>query len=221
MKKIVKLLPIALALTLISSAAYAETVTGSKTATSTQLINVDKFINITHVDGSSVEEASAGFNADYSEITLDKAMTTTFKVVTNNPDEAIKLTATDLAGGGQVNAIYGTDANTLNLVFTNNGEGTRAAEATAVTNITGGSPAVASNANAIAFSLKPTITYDKASAGADPKPTKEADGVKYTLQNGIYTFTYTLGQTGLPNTFSTHDADGKYKATLTLSQVGT
>ena len=42
-------------------------------------------------------------------------MTTTFKVVTNNPDEAIKLTATALAGGGQVNAIYGTDANTLNL----------------------------------------------------------------------------------------------------------
>lgn len=215
--KIVKLLPVALALMLISPA-FAEVVAGSNTATSTQQITVPKFINITHVAGSSVEETSAGFNATYDEITLEKAMNTQFHVVTNNPDEAIKLTATCLAGGSQVNAVYGDDDQNLRLIFTNNGTGARAAEESAVTNIMA-TPAKAQNANAIAFVLTPTITPDSASGAADPTATKEEDGVKYKIVNGAYDFNYALAQTAVAETFSTHDTDGIYKATLTLSQV--
>lgn len=215
--KIVKLLPAALALMLISPA-FAEVVAGSNTATSTQQITVPKFINITHDTANSVEQCNAGFNATYDEITLDKAMNTKFHVVTNNPDEAIKLTATCLAGGNQVNAIYGADLNNLRLVFTNNGTDSRAATESAVTNIMG-TPAKAQNANAIAFAITAAITPDATSGATDPSPTKEADGVKYTLVNGAYDFNYSVATTAIADTFSTHDTDGIYKATLTLSQV--
>lgn len=219
MKKIVKLLPVAFALLLATQMSFAETVAKATDATSTQQITVPPFIQITHDKAASVEEASAGFNADYSEITLDKAMNTTFKVVTNNPDEVIKLTGTALAGGKQVNAIYGANAKELRLIFTNNGEDTRAAAESAITNIMG-TPAKADNANAIAFALTPIITPDSQSAAVAPlATTKEADGVRYKIQNGIYTFTYSLAQTAIADTFSTHDTDGTYKATLTLSQV--
>ena len=220
--KIVKLLPVALALMLISPA-FAEVVAGSNTATSTQIITVPKFINITH-DPASVESATAQFNGTYSVITLDNSMNTQFHVVTNNPDEAIKLTATCLAGKKQVNALYGDDAKNLRLIFTNNGKDKRAAEATAVTNIMG-TPAIDQNANAIAFTLTPTFAVDSTAGGTEPRATLEAGGegiqagVKYRITNGAYNFNYTVGTTAIANTFSTHDTDGTYKATLTLSQV--
>ena len=226
--KIVKLLPVALALMLISPAFAEEGVAASKTATATQVITVPKFINITH-DPASVESAKAQFNGTYSVITLDKSMNTQFHVVTNNPDEAIKLTATCLAGGAQVNALYGTNAQNLRLIFTNNGTdvgtASRAAEATAVENIMGKNPAIAQNANAIAFTLTPTFAVDPNSGGTAPTATLEAAGegtqagVKYRITNGAYNFNYTVGTTAMANTFSTHDTDGTYKATLTLSQV--
>ena len=221
--KIVKLLPVALALMLISPAFAEEGAAASKTATSTQIITVPKFINITH-DPASVESAGAQFNGTYSVITLDKSMNTQFHVVTNNPDEAIKLTATCLAGGNQVNALYGADAQNLRLIFTNNGTGARAAEASAVTNIMG-TPAIDQNANAIAFTLTPTFAVDSTSGGTTPTATLEAAGegiqagVKYRITNGAYNFNYTVGTTAMADTFSTHDTDGTYKATLTLSQV--
>ena len=222
--KIVKLLPVALALMLISPAFAEEGAAASKTATSTQIITVPKFINITH-DPASVESAGAQFNGTYSVITLDKSMNTQFHVVTNNPDEAIKLTATCLAGGNQVNALYGADAQNLRLIFTNNGTDKRAAEATAVTNIMGEKTAIAQNANAIAFTLTPTFAVDSTSGGTTPTATLEAGGegtqagVKYRINNGAYNFNYTVGTTAMADTFSTHDTDGTYKATLTLSQV--
>ena len=222
--KIVKLLPVALALMLISPAFAEEGAAASKTATSTQIITVPKFINITH-DPASVESAGAQFNGTYSVITLDKSMNTQFHVVTNNPDEAIKLTATCLAGGNQVNALYGADAQNLRLIFTNNGTDKRAAEATAVTNIMGEKTAIAQNANAIAFTLTPTFAVDSTSGGTTPTATLEAGGegiqagVKYRITNGAYNFNYTVGTTAMADTFSTHDTDGTYKATLTLSQV--
>ena len=225
--KIVKLLPVALALMLISPAFAEEGAAASKTATSTQIITVPKFINITH-DPASVESAGAQFNGTYNVITLDKSMNTQFHVVTNNPDEAIKLTATCLAGGNQVNALYGADAQNLRLIFTNSGTdvgtASRAAEATAVTNIMG-KPAIAQNANAIAFTLTPTFAVDSTSGGTTPTATLEAGGkgiqagVKYRITNGAYNFNYTVGTTAIANTFSTHDTDGEYRATLTLSQV--
>ena len=52
--KIVKLLPVALALMLISPAFAEEGAAASKTAAATQVITVPKFINITH-DPASVE----------------------------------------------------------------------------------------------------------------------------------------------------------------------
>lgn len=215
--KITKLLPLALALTL-AVPAFAEVATGDKSAQSELQINVPQFINITRNEGAMVEAAAAGFDADYANITLDKSLTASFHVVTNNPDEKVKLTATALAGGSQVNALYGNDGTELNIVFTNNGTGSRAATASAVTDIMT-APSKTGNANAIAFKLTPTITPKPDTGAAAPTPSKQSDHVEYPIVNGEYDFVYTVGTTALANTFSTHDTDGTYKATITLSQV--
>lgn len=216
MKKIAKLLPVALAL-MIAVPAFAETV-ASKTSDKTTLqINVPKFIYINHTSKADAESATASFDADYTILTLDKGMAATFSIVTNNPDEKVQLTATAKAGSTNVNALFGT-ATAPNIVFTNTGAGKRQATADAVTNIIT-SPAKTANANAFALAVQPATKAVADSGGVDPTPTKNGNAIEYPLVNGAYTFTYTFAQTALENTFSTHDADGQYQATITLSQV--
>ena len=132
MRKIVKLLPTALALMLISPAVFAA---ASDEATSTLNLTVPEFINITK-DNSSVETASATFDDNYTTITVAPALNAIFNVVNNQPDRAIYLSATAPTTGGATTALYGTDAESMNIVFTNN---SRQPADTAVQNITSGS----------------------------------------------------------------------------------
>ena len=85
MRKIVKLLPAALALMLMSPAVFAA---ASDEATSTLNLTVPEFINITK-DNSSVEKASATFDDNYTTITVTPALNAVFNVVNNQPDRAI------------------------------------------------------------------------------------------------------------------------------------
>ena len=80
-KKLTKLLPAALALMLMSTAAYAAP---SDEATSTLQITVPEFINITK-DGSSTETTSATFDDNYSTITLSPSLNAIFNVINNQP----------------------------------------------------------------------------------------------------------------------------------------
>ena len=215
MKKFTKFLPIAMALMLISPA-FATT---SESAQSTMTLTVPEFINITK--GSCVETATASFNDEYTTINLDKAMSGVYTVITNKPGDKVKISATALADGSETPALFGSDADNLKLVLTNIGSGKHAAKASAITNCKTGA-AIDQNANAICFKLTPVITPDATSGAKAPLSSTMGDddyGVTYTIDNGKYDFTYTLGQTAESKTFSTHDTDGTYKATLTLSQV--
>lgn len=215
MKKITKFLPLAMALLLVRPAMAADV---QSSDVSTMQLNVPEFINI-QKNATSIESASASFDPEYTEITLDKSMSGIFTVITNKPGDKVKLTATASAGGIQTPALFGEDGSNLKLVLTNIGEGKYAAEASAITNCKT-SPAVADNANAICFNLTPTITPDGASGAVAPlSVTQDDTGITYTIDNGKYGFSYVLGTEAVANTFSTHDTHGTYKATLTLSQV--
>lgn len=209
--KIHKLLPIAVALMMVSPA-FAST---SSSQSSTLELTVPKFINITK-DSTSVDSATASYNDDYTALTLDKSITQKFKIITNNPDEKVKLTATALEGGSDVNALYGT-ATAPVLVFTNTGSDARAAKSGAIAKAAAGDK-TADSANAIAFALTPTITPDTTSGAKTPTATKNDEDITYELTaNGIYSFQYVSAKTATG--FSTHDTDGTYKATIVLSQI--
>ena len=215
MKKITKFLPVALAL-MLTCPAFAAT---SDNAKSTMTLTVPEFINITK--GSCIETATASFNDEYTTIDLDNAMSGVYTVITNKPGDKVKISATAMADGAETPALFGSDADSLKLVLTNIGSGKHAATVSAITNCKTGA-AIDQNANAICFKLTPVITPDATSGAKAPLSSKIGDdgyGVTYTIDNGKYDFTYTLGQKAESKTFSTHDTDGTYKATLTLSQV--
>lgn len=216
MKKFTKFLPIAMALMLISPA-FAAT---SNNAQSTMTLTVPPFINITK-NADSKETATASFDDTYTTINLDQAMSGLYTVITNKPGDKVKISATALADGTETPALFGSDADNLKLVLTNIGTGKNAAKASAITNCKTGA-AFDQNANAICFKLTPVITPDATSGAKAPLSTTMGDddfGVTYVIDNGKYDFSYTLGQTAEAKTFSTHDTNGTYKATLTLSQV--
>lgn len=218
MKKIVKLLPVALAL-MIAVPAFAED-TASESATSTLNLTVDKFINITHSD-SSVETANATFNPSYTTITTDKALTAAFHVINNDPTRKIYLSATAPTSGGQTPALFASDAAGagLSIVLTNS---SRQPAASAVTNITGRSGvAKASNPDAIGFTITPTIAPKDGTGAEEPTVSYADNKVTYAIKNGEYDMSYALNTTAIGETFSTHDTDGTYQATVTLTTSGT
>ena len=214
--KFTKLLPAALALMLLGSAAYAAT----DNASSQLQITVPEFINITKESGS-VETTSATFDDSYTTITLSPTLNATFKVINNQPDRMVYLKGTaPTSGSGEVNALYGTDEQQMKLVFTNI---THQAEEAAVTNITSASgTAFADNANAIAFAISSSANFapDSSSGAQDVTGTFSDNTASYQISNGIYNPVYTIGTTAEANTFSTHDTNGTYQATLTLTTTG-
>ena len=215
--KMTKLLPLALTLAIAVPGVFAAT---SSDATSTMTLTVNEFINVTK-DNDCVETATASFNDDYTTITLDNAMSGKYTVITNKPNDKVKISATALADGAQTPALFGSSAEDLKLVLTNIGSGKYAAKASAITNCKTGA-SKADNANAICFKLTPAVTPDAASGAKAPLSSdvgEDGYGVTYTIDNGKYGFSYVLATTAETNTFSTHDTHGTYKATLTLSQV--
>lgn len=218
--KIKTLLPVALMAMLISPA-FAATATP---ATSELQISVPEYMSIKKVEGESsgtklATEASCG--SEYSTLSLNEDLVAKFKVTTNMRSTAVSLTATALTGDAGVStSALGGDAGSPIIVFTNNDS---KPDDTAVTNITTGtSTDVTSNPNAIAFNLVPVCTPNSSGAAAGSTvdtPTIANGGLKYKLKNGIYDVTCTISGQALANTFSTHDTNGVYKATLTLSQV--
>ena len=119
MKKIVKLLPVALAL-MIAVPAFAEDAAAKDTATSVLNLTVPKFINITN-PGSGKETTSATFDANYTTITTADNLTASFHVINNDPTRNIYLSATAPTSGGSAPALFAADAAGagLSIVLTN------------------------------------------------------------------------------------------------------
>ena len=210
--KFTKFIPLVLALTLAVPAFAAAT----DQATSEQTITVPEFINITKKAGA-VETAQASFSDTYDAITLDNALSVTFNVITNKPTDKVYLTATAKEDGGQVKCLGG-EVNALKIVFTNDSVA-NGSPSGAITNALGNSPTLATNADAIAFTLTPVVTNDPDSGmSAAPEGAIASNVVTYTFSKaGKCDFAYTSGTTAIGNTFDTHDTAGTYKATLTMS----
>lgn len=216
--KFTKFIPLVCAFALAAAPVFAD---GAQSATSTMVITMPTYMNITTEDSNLESEATP--TADYASFTLDPALAATFHVVTNHPGEHVYLTATTLADGNAVNALCAGTGSNYRLVFGKQAAVSNALYDTAtaaVQNITNGSPAVASNANAIAFEVTPTFDHSgAATADPDPEDITNAGVVAYDLDNGIYDMTYTLATSPVAATFSTHDTNGTYQAILKLSHT--
>lgn len=213
--KFTKFLPLALALAMLCPMSFAAT---KSEETSPLELTLDYFINITKENESLT--GTAAFNDDYTQITsITPQLVAGYQLITNTrEDKVITVKAESQTKGGSTPSLYQNGGN-LFIVLTN---GDNIPEATSVTNITGGTASYENNANAIAFALTESATADKSAQSAaidDPTYTFSANQLKYTLKNGIYHFLYTVGTTSIDNTFSTHDTNGKYRTTITITDA--
>lgn len=216
--KFTKILPIALALTLCTSAGvYAAG--GADAQSSSQAVyelTLQDYLRIATETNPSPSAVTYG--TEYSNANIDSALVGVFKVISNNRSQEFYLEGTcPTADSGTTKCLYGADGDCKNLkmVFTKTDE---PPAATAVTNITGGSPTTGENPDAIGFKL--TIEPNRLDGpDEDLQATWDSDKVKYTMNNGIETFTCTVSGMNEANTFSTHDTDGTYQATLTMTET--
>ena len=223
-KHFTKFLPLALAMVFATTgSAFAEYTPGTTASQADYEITVPEYLNI--IKTAELKESSnvTSFSADYTTINLDTAMQAAFTVYNNKPGTNIYLRGSAKADTGKaVPALGGTAADAIWLVFTNDD---RKPSASAITSaITASGTDAAANPNCIAFDIEvETGAVSGTAASAAPGAVIGADGgaksVVYTLQNGGYTFNYDFAQTAKTGTFSTHDTNGTYKATLYLTTV--
>ena len=218
MKKIVKLLPIAFALALVSPA-FAEnlapgTATGQTKTDSAELqLTLPPFIDITTQATNRASEVT--FQDDYSNLNITTPILAKFQVITNSQTgDAVLLTAT--AGNTAYNALRASSSNDFYLAFANT---EKVPDEASIISATSASPKSQDNPNAFAVKVNPKVEYIANTGATEKEPIYGTSNVKYPLSNGIYTFTYTLAQTALDSTFSTLDTNGIYKSTLTLTQT--
>ena len=228
--KISKLLPIALAFTLcFSSAVYAEgepTGAGdglgggadaSASATNIYSLTLPEYLKITNTKEAGT--STVDYGANYESATIDTALSGQFTVISNKVTKDIYLQGTSVTSGGTANSLYSVakDPSKMYLVFTN--EDHKPAN-TSVTNITGGSATTAGNPDAVAFAITASSSHDLFTTdGITPAWDDAKNQAKYTIKNGTSVFTFNVSGTNDTNTFSTHDTNGTYKATLTMTET--
>lgn len=213
--KIAKILPIALAFTVCG--AFANGADENPTSSVIYQLNLNDYLKISVDEASQTSETT--FGTDYGSINITTPLISTFTVITNAKERNLILKGT-CENSGSESAIKYVGEDSFNLVFTNNdNEPTD----TAVQDAKAGTPDVEKNANAIAFPV--TLEATRTSGPNLTVPIKATawdatnDGIKYTVQNGVITLKYTVSQDNVLNTFNTQDMSGKYKATLTLSDL--
>lgn len=216
--KITKLLPIVVALAICSTGtAFSATEGESSNATAEYQLNLAEYLKIT--TSTEPVPSNVSFSDGYVTAEIDNALVGGFTVISNKVSKDIYLQGSATTNGGAAGALYttGSDPSKLKLVFTNQ---SHQPANTAVTNITGGSPVLASNPDAIAFAITATSTHDNfPDDGITPSWDADKKQVKYTIKNGTSVFGYSISGTNEANTFDTHDTDGTYKATLTMTDA--
>lgn len=224
-KHFTKFLPIALAMVFAATgSAFAAYTPGTTASQADYSITVPSYLNIIKTSGLKESSNVTNFSADYTQINLDTQMKASFTVYNNTPDTHIYLRGSTESATGTVAAlgVPTDDTDNLWLVFANS---ERKPAASAITSALAESGAdVSANSNCIAFGVTATLgtvsgTAATAVADAEPGIDGGAKKVDYTLQNGGYTFDYAFDQTAKTGTFSTHDTNGTYKATLYLTTV--
>ena len=141
------------------------------------------------------------------------AMGATYKVVTNKPGKVFYIKAT--AQGATVCKAFNTDVNAIKVAFANS---TVPPTDEAIADVLKASPTAANSPNAFAVDL--TLGAITADAGVLPAPSMTNQELVYTVTNpGTFHIPFTMATTASGNTFSSHDAAGAYKATITITDV--
>ena len=222
--KFTKLVPIALALSLISPAFAADSATSTINLTMPASIDIAQDTATQVLAQTLTPDYVAG---DIGTLTAKAA----WNVTTNLNGDVIYLSAKARENSTQKAALYGTDSQ-LYIVFTNIGgnagePGAGAATGTIENIITAGAAAGGSTStDAIVFSLGEEIT--PSGAGTAPAKAAVADGSAaapagtkartYTLHNGTYNIVNAL-ESVYANSFDTYDTAGIYQAVITLSHT--
>ena len=211
--KFTKFIPLALALTIAVTPAFADpdpapTPQGTRSLDNLYVIDVPEYFNVTQTSATT-ESGHVTIGTDMSSLTMDNILGAQYRVVNNVPNKKFYIKA---EAGPNKQASF-------------NGEGTVIAFANTATDQIPEDAAIrsaadggekANNANAIAFTF--TTNQEKtegayaisAPAGADRKLT-------YTVQPGTYNVGFTMAQTATGTSFSSHDAAGQYKAKITIT----
>lgn len=224
MKKITKLLPVALALMLISPSFAVAATDGDHTQTSVYSFTVDPYLDIKKISETTTATVNT-IDDKYANFALSAAMGSTFKVYTNKADQKLYLHATageDITEA-EAPALYGTAA-ALKLIFANTSSGNGSVKATA-DDVKSVKTSPTASPNAFALALTPVFapaTDAPTTAAVTSSVLGASTGVvTYEMKNGIYDVSYTCGQSAVDSSFNTYDTHGIYKATLTLSNSET
>ena len=209
--KITKILPLALALSICSAFAADPAST-----TVNYTVTLDDYIKIT--TPNSALTATSTFADGYTGITITN-MAGVFDIISNAKERTMQLSAAKVDGVDPLYDVNFDNPNkkgTAKLVFAHT---TEIPDGDSITNITGGTPTVDENPNAIAFNVTIAHTYEHG-PGAIAGTWSKGNPITYTMNNGVSKLTYTIGGENVANTFNTQDQSGTYKATLTLTDVG-
>ena len=140
--------------------------------------------------------------------------------LSSNEESQIRISATAPVsdGTGSVNALFGTAANAMKIVFTKSDSTTTSS---AVTDASSSSPTASSNAKAIAFNFTATTPTIAVSSVTEDTPSVSVsdNALLYDFGSGIYTLPFSVNGASISNTFSNDDVGGNYKATLVIEKV--
>lgn len=198
---------------LLLSLLFGNVCFGATTFQQTLTTTVPASVNVTAINTAA---ATGTINASTGNSSSPSA---SFRLQTNGADtnytyvvQAKLLTS----GGAQTNA-YAQIGGTGYILLGNNFPGNYPTT-TAISNITGGTPSAANNANVIAYPLTNTLS-NLASATLTNNPTY--GGLCYIVTTGSSkngTLVQTLGAAPLSNTYSTaNDRAGVYQAIVTFT----
>ena len=234
--KITKLLPLALALVMTTSFAYAEgegtqaalpdIANGAEgdsgtSATALYQLTLNEFFDI-DVQAPGTPTVTIDTD-DYKTIS---EVNSVFEVITNKntggtgeDGEPVYVIATcETKSGANTPALAG-DKGALALIFTNT---SNRPDASSVEHIRGGNATSTESPNAIAFSMTELYQHEETSKDGfigDDYTFDIAKGqLGYSVANGKHHFTYTVGGSAYNSSFSTMDMAGIYKATLTMQR---
>lgn len=214
--KFTKFIPMAMALALAVTPAFAA---NTDTVNTELQITNPEYFNVTELAGAVKSDQGT---AEITEVTETGALTlsyttpmaVTYRVVNNMADKVFYVKATAL-GASQKKAFGGTAVNAMKIAFANTAV---APTDNAIDNVTGASPDPDSNANVIGFTFTPAaVVVDEGSISA---PSLSSQQLSYTAQPGNFRLPFSLGTTAIPETFSSIDQAGIYKAKITVTDVG-
>ena len=208
--KFTKFIPLALALTVAVTPAFAEGEQGTRSLDNLYVIEVPEYFNLTQ-NSAQTSSGQVTIGNDMSSLTMENTLGAEYNVVNNVVDKKFYIKATAANGTNDTKAF--NETGTV-IAFANTATGCVPTDTQIKAAADGSSKE--SNPNAIAFSFSTNQTKTE---GLDDisAPTPSNRELVYTIKPGTYTVGFTIGQSATGTSFSSHDAAGQYKAKITIT----